>query len=160
MSSCTSRQLSRVPLMMAFFHIVCLAKGMCTWFTACKHPRTDQQFERLQLLHPVTWPLAQHIQLAAEICASPACAETGRRRRDCGVSRKFYLGLGSAVCPVRPGREVPAAFHCEVVAKGDVVHGLRGLEHHMLPALKYPAQIAHTLTEFEFISDHILQQSK
>ena len=36
-SSWTSRQLSRVPLMMAFFHIVCLAKGMCTWLTACVH---------------------------------------------------------------------------------------------------------------------------
>ena len=58
-------------------------------------------------------------------------------------SREPRLGLGSPICPWRPGSEVPAALYSEVVAKGDVVHGLRRLEHHMLPALKHPAKIAH-----------------
>ena len=36
-SSCTSRQLSSVPFSMALRHMVCLAKGMPTWLSACTH---------------------------------------------------------------------------------------------------------------------------
>ena len=50
MSSWASRQLSRVPLMMAFFHIVCLAKGMCTWLTACVCVQTQSHMQPSSLL--------------------------------------------------------------------------------------------------------------
>ena len=80
-----------------------------------------------------------------------------------GLRKKIMVADQGAREPIGPRRllrKVPARLHAEVVAKGDVVHGLAALEHQVLPARKtaWPrmrGHVSHRVSSLASIPVHI-----